>query len=103
MDIDPKYDDYDFPYAAAEEHDGHQGFLKELQIAQVHQLRTMLEAEGYTERLDTLTMVRGPRCPATPSPRHLANGSSSGSCGRAGLTWPCLSRCEQDLHVSELG
>ncbi|PWI72047.1 Sec14 cytosolic factor [Purpureocillium lilacinum] len=58
MDLDPKYDDYDFPYTAAEKQDGHPGFLTELQIAQVHQLRMMLEAEGYTERLDTLTMLR---------------------------------------------
>jgi len=67
MDLDPKYDDYDFPYTAAEKQDGHPGFLTELQIAQVHQLRMMLEAEGYTERLDTLTMVMEIPAPRPPS------------------------------------
>ena len=57
MDTDPKYDDYDFPTKAAEHKNGHAGYLTEQQIAQVHQLRMMLESEGYTERLDTLTMV----------------------------------------------
>ncbi len=57
MDTDAKYDNYDFPYTAAEAQDGHPGHLTEMQIAQVHQLRMMLESEGYTERLDTLTMV----------------------------------------------
>lgn len=57
MDIDKKYDNYDFPVTAAERQDGHAGHLNEQQIAQVHQLRMMLEAEGYTDRLDTLTLV----------------------------------------------
>lgn len=57
MDTDAKYDNYDFPYTAAEAQEGHPGHLTEMQIAQVHQLRMMLEGEGYTERLDTLTMV----------------------------------------------
>lgn len=60
MDIDKKYDNYDFPVTAAEPQDGHAGHLTEQQIAQVHQLRMMLEAEGYTARLDTLTLVRMP-------------------------------------------
>ncbi|KID91756.1 Sec14 cytosolic factor, partial [Metarhizium majus ARSEF 297] len=58
MDIDKKYDNYDFPVTAAERQDGHAGHLNEQQIAQVHQLRMMLEAEGYTDRLDTLTLLR---------------------------------------------
>lgn len=57
MDLNPKYDDYDFPHIAAEKQSGHAGHLTDQQIAQVHQLRMMLEAEGYTERLDTLTLV----------------------------------------------
>lgn len=57
MDINAKYDDYDFPYEAAEAQDGHAGHLTEQQIALVHQLRMMLEAEGFTQRLDTLTLV----------------------------------------------
>ncbi|KND89300.1 Sec14 cytosolic factor, partial [Tolypocladium ophioglossoides CBS 100239] len=58
MDLDTKYDNYDFPYTAAEAPQGHAGNLTEEQIAQVHQLRMMLESEGYTDRLDTLTMLR---------------------------------------------
>lgn len=64
MDLNPKYDHYDFPHKSAEPQDGHAGHLKEQQIAQVNQLRMMLEAEGYTERLDTLTLVR--HCPRRP-------------------------------------
>ncbi|OAA54234.1 Sec14 cytosolic factor [Cordyceps fumosorosea ARSEF 2679] len=56
MDIDAKYDHYDFPYEAKEPQIGHAGHLDAAQIAQVHQLRMMLEAEGLTERLDTLTL-----------------------------------------------
>lgn len=55
---DPKYDDYDFPTTAAEPQPGHPGWTTPEQDAQVHQLRGMLEAEGYTERLDTLTLLR---------------------------------------------
>lgn len=66
MDLDPKYDNYDFPHTAAEPQDGHAGYLTEQQIAQVHQLRMMLESEGYTDRLDTLTLVgRAPAMGAT--------------------------------------
>lgn len=57
MDLNLKYDQYDFPHTAALFQDGHIGHLAEQQIAQVRQLRMTLEAEGYTERLDTLTMV----------------------------------------------
>jgi hypothetical protein len=57
MDLDPKYDDYDFPTQAPNPQSGHPGALTEQQIAQVHQFRLMLESEGYTERLDTLTLV----------------------------------------------
>ncbi|KAI9901288.1 hypothetical protein N3K66_003105 [Trichothecium roseum] len=58
MDINEKYDDYDFPYKAAEPQSGHAGHLTDEQIAQVHQLRTELETEGYSKRLDTLTLLR---------------------------------------------
>jgi hypothetical protein len=57
MDINPKYDDYYFPVKAPQEKKGHAGYLTEAEIAKVHQLRMLLEAEGYTERLDTLTLV----------------------------------------------
>ncbi|KAF2758128.1 hypothetical protein EJ05DRAFT_500647 [Pseudovirgaria hyperparasitica] len=55
---DPKYDDYDYPIEAPEPKPGHPGFTTPEQDAQVAQLRMMLEAAGYTERLDTLSMLR---------------------------------------------
>lgn len=55
---DPKYDDYDFPTTAAEPQPGHPGWTTEEQDAQLYQLRSMLEQEGYTDRLDTLTLLR---------------------------------------------
>ena len=58
MDLDPKYDDYDFPTTAPETQSGHPGHTTKEQDAQVHQLRLMLEQEGYTDRLDTLTLLR---------------------------------------------
>lgn len=58
MELDPKYDDYDFPTTAPETQSGHPGHTTKEQDAQVHQLRQMLEQEGFTERLDTLTMLR---------------------------------------------
>lgn len=57
MDINAKYDHYDFPYKAATPQNGHAGHLTDAQIAQVHQFRMMLESEGFTDRLDTLTLV----------------------------------------------
>ncbi len=57
MELDPKYDDYDFPTTAPVKQNGHPGHLTEAQQAQVHQLRMLLESEGYTKRLDTLTLV----------------------------------------------
>ncbi|KAK4445021.1 CRAL-TRIO domain-containing protein [Podospora aff. communis PSN243] len=58
FEVDPKYDDYDYPLKAPVEQNGHAGYLTDVQQAQVHQLRSMLEAEGYTKRLDTLTLLR---------------------------------------------
>ncbi|KAL5338646.1 CRAL-TRIO domain-containing protein [Aspergillus crustosus] len=53
-----KYDDYDFPITAPEAQVGHSGHTTPEQDAKVEQFRTELEAEGYTERLDTLTLLR---------------------------------------------
>jgi hypothetical protein len=55
--LDPKYDDYDYPTTAPEGRSGHPGHTTPEQDAQVYQLRMKLEAAGYTERLDTLTLV----------------------------------------------
>ncbi|KAI9831198.1 MAG: cytosolic factor, phosphatidylinositol/phosphatidylcholine transfer protein [Phylliscum demangeonii] len=56
--LDPKYDDYDYPTTSPEVQSGHPGHTTEQQEAQVHQLRMVLESQGYTERLDTLTLLR---------------------------------------------
>ncbi|OJD09859.1 hypothetical protein ACJ73_10050, partial [Blastomyces percursus] len=56
--LDPKHDNYDFPTTAPDAQSGHPGHTTPEQDAQVYQLRTMLEQLGYTERLDTLTLLR---------------------------------------------
>ncbi|KAK8066249.1 Sec14 cytosolic factor- variant [Apiospora hydei] len=58
MKLNEKYDDYDFPTTAPEKNPGHPGHLTSEQEAQVDQLRLLLEAEGFTDRLDTLTLLR---------------------------------------------
>lgn len=58
LEVDAKYDNYDFPTSGPVPQNGHPGFLTAQQQAQVHQLRLLLESEGYTKRLDTLTLVR---------------------------------------------
>ncbi|OCK82417.1 SEC14 cytosolic factor [Lepidopterella palustris CBS 459.81] len=58
MQLDPKYDNYEYPTTAPTPQPGHPGHTTPEQDAQVFQLRTMLESLGYTERLDTLTMLR---------------------------------------------
>ena len=58
MDLDPKYDDYDYPTTAPETQSGHPGHTTKEQDAQVHQMRAMLEQAGCTERLDTLSLLR---------------------------------------------
>ncbi|KAI6365699.1 cytosolic factor, phosphatidylinositol/phosphatidylcholine transfer protein [Pyricularia grisea] len=58
LQLDPKYDDYDFPTVAPVPAPGHPGHLTAEQQAQVSQLRLMLESQGYTDRLDTLTLLR---------------------------------------------
>lgn len=57
VELDPKYDHYDFPTISIEEREGHPGFLNPAQQAQIHQLRMMLESEGFKGPLDTLTLV----------------------------------------------
>ena len=57
MTLDPKYDDFDYPTTSLIQQTGHPGHTTKEQDAQVQQLRMMLEAEAYKERLDTLTLV----------------------------------------------
>lgn len=61
MVLDPKHDLYDFPTTAPGAQSGHPGHTTPEQDAQVTQLRQKLETDGYTERLDTLTLVCLPR------------------------------------------
>lgn len=67
MELDPKYDDYDYPVVAPVKQDGHPGHLTPEQQEKVKQLRTSLEGKGHTDRLDTLTLVRL-RCMRTHTP-----------------------------------
>ena len=60
MTLDPKYDDYDYPTTAPTPQNGHPGHTTPEQEAQVQQLRSALEGLGYTDRLDTHTMVSSP-------------------------------------------
>lgn len=57
LNLDPKYDDYDYPTTAPTPQNGHPGHTTPEQDAQVQQLRMMLEQAGYTKNLDTLTLV----------------------------------------------
>lgn len=54
---DPKYDDYDYPTMSPGAGSGHPGHTTPEQDAQLVVLRSQLEQAGYTERLDTLSMV----------------------------------------------
>ncbi|KAJ6004266.1 Sec14 cytosolic factor [Penicillium canescens] len=56
--LDLKYDQYDFPITSLEPKTGHLGHTTLEQDVKIYQLRTMLEQEGYTKRLDTLTLLR---------------------------------------------
>ncbi|KAI0814167.1 CRAL-TRIO domain-containing protein [Xylaria sp. FL0064] len=58
LELDPKYDDYDYPTTVSEPRAGHPGYLTPTIEAQIHQLRMMLESEGFTGSLDTLTLLR---------------------------------------------
>lgn len=64
MELDPKYDHYDYPTTSPDVQSGHPGHTTKQQDAQVFQLRTQLEKAGYTERLDTLSMVCSARVQA---------------------------------------
>lgn len=57
--LDPKYDSHlDFPTVAPVAQSGHPGHTTPEQDAAVVELRSSLEADGYKERLDTLTLLR---------------------------------------------
>lgn len=78
MELDPKYDNYDYPTTAPSPQPGHPGYLTSAQQAAVYALRKRLEQLGepdekqseddgyqlfredhsYRQRLDTLTLLR---------------------------------------------
>ncbi|KAK4549105.1 hypothetical protein LTR36_007561 [Oleoguttula mirabilis] len=58
IELDPKYDDYEFPTTSPEVKPGHPGHTTKEQDAAVHQLRMLLEQDGHKDSLDTLTMLR---------------------------------------------
>ncbi|KAI9788099.1 MAG: cytosolic factor, phosphatidylinositol/phosphatidylcholine transfer protein [Peltula sp. TS41687] len=58
MELDPRYDHYDYPITSPENQSGHAGHTTKEQEAQVFQLRMALEQAGYRDRLDTLTLLR---------------------------------------------
>jgi hypothetical protein len=58
MSLDSKYDNFTFPATNPESGAGHPGHTTPEQDEKVVQLRKELEEEGYSDRLDTLTMLR---------------------------------------------
>ena len=99
LNSDSKYDNYDYPTTSPTAQNGHPGHTTPEQDAQVYQLRTQLEQAGYSERLDTLSMVSLNLC-TVQSP--WLKSSSFVSCGQENSTsiWPnkCLSPHAVDNH-----
>ncbi|KAI1007565.1 Sec14 cytosolic factor [Podosphaera aphanis] len=58
MHLDPKYDHHDYPTISLITQSGHPGHTTPQQDAKVVELRSNLEKAHYTERLDTLTLLR---------------------------------------------
>lgn len=58
MATDPKHDKFDYPTVNPESGTGHPGHTTPEQDEKVVQLRKELEEEGFTENLDTLTLLR---------------------------------------------
>lgn len=55
--LNPKYDHYTYPITNPMTASGHSGHVDAEQDAKLDQLRTELEGAGYSDRLDTLTLV----------------------------------------------
>jgi hypothetical protein len=100
--LDPKYDDYDFPIVSPVKINGHPGHLTPEQNAAVKQLRESLEKQGYTDRLDSLTLVciylilspRGHLWRPSKADLVISSAFSSGSCAHGSSTSLPLRRCE---------
>ena len=96
IDLDPKYDDYDYPTTAPETQSGHPGHTSREQDAQVHQLRAMLEQAGYSERLDPLTLLRFLRA-------RKFNVEASKQMSATPEELPCRGQEWADLDLVQLG
>lgn len=57
MGFDTPYNDYDYPSVDPEGGEGYHGHLTSEQEAKLQDLRSALVKEGYTDRLDNLTLV----------------------------------------------
>lgn len=57
MEPDSQYDHYEYPATDPEAPEGHIGHLTSEQHARLQDLRSALVQDGYTSRLDTLTLV----------------------------------------------
>lgn len=57
MHLDPKYDNYDYPTTSLNTGSGHPGHTSQEQEAALSKLRAELIQAGYSERLDTLSLV----------------------------------------------
>lgn len=57
MELVSAYDHYDYPTVDPDESEGHIGHLTSAQQVKLQELRSALVQEGFTSRLDTLTMV----------------------------------------------
>lgn len=57
MELDSQHDQYGYPTADPEACEGHIGHLTSAQQTKLQDLRSALVDEGYTTRLDTLTLV----------------------------------------------
>ena len=60
MKLDENYDHYDYPTTSLNAANGHPGHTTQEQEAALSKMRAELAQAGYTERLDTLSLVRGP-------------------------------------------
>ena len=91
MELDPKYDHYDYPTTSPSKQNGHPGHTTPEENAKVHQLRTELERAGCKDRLDTLTMVLS--YPSFYERRIRLTPHSYGSYGHGNSTCRLPKRC----------
>lgn len=94
MELNPKYDQYDYPIISPNKASGHPGHLDDKQMKAVQELRLKLESAGYTDRLDILTLVCTNPLFQPPGERWLTTDCSCDSCERASSMLLSPRRCE---------